>query len=182
MLVKIHPTAEVQTEHIGEGTTVWQHCVILQHAVIGKNVNINFNVFIENDVQVGDNVTIKCGVQLWDGLRISDNVFIGPNVTFTNDRYPRSGNEAFEPVKTIVEEGASIGANATILCGLTICKYSVIGAGSVITRDVPPFNLWYGNPAKQKGYVTRHGIFLDSDLTDKNGNGYHLVNDEPVIL
>ncbi len=112
-MFKFHPTANVHSTHIGEGTVIWQYCIVLPKAVIGKNCNINCNVFIENDVIIGDNVTIKPGVQIWDGLRIGDNVFIGPNATFTNDILPRS---KVYPVKfkgTIIEEGASIGANVT---------------------------------------------------------------------
>lgn len=182
MNYKIHPTSEVHTGNIGEGTTIWQYCVILKAAEIGKNCNINFNVFIENDVIIGDNVTIKSGVQLWDGLRIGNNVFIGPNATFTNDLVPRSKvyPESFE--RTIIEEGASIGANATILAGNVIGKYALIGAGSVVTKAVPPFTVWYGNPAINKGYITRHGIALNNDLTDRSGRVYKLIDGEPVLV
>lgn len=181
MEIKIHPSAEVQTDLIGEGTTIWQNCVILKEAVIGKNCNINFNVFIENDVVIGDNVTIKPGVQIWDGLRIGNNVFIGPNATFTNDILPRSKQypESFE--KTTIEDGASIGANATILTGITIGKYTMIGAGSVITKNTPPFSLWYGNPAMHRGYVTKEGKVISLNLKDKAGNSYILINNEPII-
>lgn len=177
----IHPTAEVQTENIGEGTTVWQYSIILKNATIGKNCNINFNVFIENDVIIGDNVTIKSGVQIWDGLRIGNNVFIGPNATFTNDIIPRSKvyPESFK--KTFIEDGASIGANATIVAGNIIGKLSLIGAGSVITKAIPPFTVWYGNPAVQKGYITREGIVLNNNLSDKSGRLYKLYDGEPVL-
>lgn len=150
-MIKIHPTAEVLTNTIGENTMIWQYCVILAKAKIGKNCNINYNVFIENDVMIGDNVTIKPGVQIWDGIKIEDNVFIGPNVTFTNDKYPVSKNTEFELLKTIVKKGVSIGANATILPGITINEGAVIGAGSVITKDVPAGETWFGNPAKKRG-------------------------------
>ena len=181
MLTKIHPSAEVQTPHIGEGTTIWQNCVILKNAVIGKNCNINCNVFIENDVIIGDNVTIKPGVQIWDGMCIGNNVFIGPNTTFTNDLYPRSKQYPESFIKTIIEEGASIGANSTIIAGITIDKYTMIGAGSVVTKSTPPFTLWFGNPAKHKGYVTKEGIVISLELKDKAGNIYVLKNGEPVI-
>jgi UDP-2-acetamido-3-amino-2,3-dideoxy-glucuronate N-acetyltransferase len=144
----IHPTAEVQTEHIGEGTFIWQYCVILKDAVIGKNCNINYNVFIENDVIIGDNVTIKSGVQIWDGLRINDNVFIGPNATFINDNYPRSKDYPVKFLQTILKNGASIGAGCIILGGVTIGKNSMIGAGSIVTKNVPDNELWVGSPAK----------------------------------
>lgn len=145
----IHPLSDVQSKEIGEGTTVWQFCVILKGARIGNNCNINCHVFIENDVVIGDNVTIKPGVQLWDGMTIEDNVFIGPNVTFTNDLKPRSKQYPQSFLKTIVKKGASIGANATILPGITIGENAMIGAGSVVLKNVPANTLWVGNPAKQ---------------------------------
>ena len=160
---------------------VWQYCVILKNARIGKNCNINFNVYIENDVIIGDNVTIKPGVQIWDGLRIGNSVFIGPNATFTNDLMPRSKQYPEKFAQTHIEEGASIGANATILAGITIGAFAMIGAGSVVTKNILPFSLWYGNPAVQKGYVTRTGTLLSPDLIDKKGNKYKLVNNEPVV-
>jgi len=145
----IHPLADVQSTNIGEDTIVWQFCVILKGAKIGNNCNINCQVFIENDVIIGNNVTIKPGVQLWDGITIEDNVFIGPNATFTNDLKPRSKHHPENFLKTIVKKGASIGANATILPGLTIGEDAMIGAGSVVLKDVPPNTVWAGNPAKQ---------------------------------
>lgn len=160
----IHPTAEVQTEQIGKDTNIWQFCVILKNAKIGKNCNINFNVFIENDVFIGDYVTIKSGVQIWDGLRIANHVFIGPNVTFTNDFKPRSKQYPDRFLETTVEEGASIGANSTILGGITIGKYALIGAGSVVTKNIPPYTLWYGNPAKKMGNVCKCGNKLNELL------------------
>lgn len=147
----IHEKAEVQTESIGNGTLVWQHSIILKGAKLGKNCNINAHVFIENDVIVGDNVTVKCGVQLWDGITVEDNVFIGPNVTFTNDKYPGSKAYPDEFLKILIRKGASIGANATILGGITIGENAMIGAGSVVTKDVPAEELWFGNPAKKQG-------------------------------
>lgn len=160
----IHPTAEVKSTNIGEGTFVWQFSVVLQGAEIGKNCNINFNVFIENDVKIGDNVTIKSGVQLWDGIRIENDVFIGPNVTFTNDLMPRSKQYPGKFLNTLIAVGASVGANATIIGGISIGKYAMIGAGSVVTKNVDDHTLWYGNPAQLKGYVCRCSSKLDSDL------------------
>lgn len=148
MAPKIHPLSDVQTDKIGDHTSVWQFCVILKNAQIGKNCNINCNVLIENDVLIGDNVTIKPGVQIWDGMVIEDNVFIGPNVTFTNDHFPKSKNKEFQLRKTLIKKGASIGANATVLDGLTIGENSLIGAGSVVTKDIPANEIWIGNPAK----------------------------------
>ena len=144
----IHHLADVQSKNIGKGTTVWQFCVILENASIGKNCNINCNVFIENYVKIGDNVKIKPGVQIWDGITIEDDVFIGPNVTFTNDLFPKSKNKNFELKKTTIKKGASIGANATILAGITIGENALIGAGTVVTKDVPSNEIWMGNPAK----------------------------------
>jgi len=162
--IRIHPTAEVQTKNIGEGTSIWQYCVILKNAVIGKNCNINFNVFIENDVIIGDNVTIKSGVQIWDGLRIGNNVFISPNVTFTNDLTPRSKQFPEKFLKTNILEGATIGANSTICGGKKIGKFAMIGAGSVVTKNIPDYTLWYGNPATFKAYICKCGKKLDNNL------------------
>ena len=144
----IHKLADVQTKHIGKDTNIWQFCVVLPDATIGDNCNICANVFIENDVFVGNNVTIKCGVQLWNGVTLEDNVFVGPNVTFTNDLFPRSKVYPEKFLKTIIKNGASIGANSTILCGITIGENAMIGAGSVVTKDVPADEVWYGNPAR----------------------------------
>jgi acetyltransferase-like isoleucine patch superfamily enzyme len=152
----IHATAIVQTKAIGAQTDVWQFVVILPSARIGNHCNINAHCFIENDVVVGDNVTVKCGVYLWDGIVIENNVQIGPNVTFTNDRYPRA-KKAFTLGRTQIKTGVSIGANATILGGRIIGAYAMIGAGSVLTKDVPDNTLWYGNPARQVGFVCNCG-------------------------
>jgi len=177
-MVNIHPLADVQSDNIGEGTFIWQFCVILKDASIGRNCNINCMVFIENDVTIGDNVTIKSGVQIWDGITIEDNVFIGPNVTFTNDLTPRSKlcNKPF--VKTFIKKGASIGANATILAGITIGEFALIGAGSVVTKDVPPYHLYYGNPAMHKAYITEAGEIISLKLKDKNGDSYCFINNK----
>jgi len=144
----IHPLADVKSKLIGEGTEIWQYVIILPDAQIGKNCNINAYCFIENDVIIGDNVTIKCGVYLWDGLRLGNNVFVGPNATFINDNYPHSKAYPDEFLKTIIEDGASIGAGSIILGGLKIGKNSMIGAGSVLTKNVPENELWVGNPAR----------------------------------
>ncbi|CDC21838.1 putative uncharacterized protein [Clostridium sp. CAG:306] len=132
----IHKLSDVQSQNIGEGTNIWQYCVVLPGAVIGDNCNICSHCFIENDVTIGNNVTVKCGVQLWDGVEIEDDVFIGPNVTFCNDRYPKSGNKNFKLEKVIVKKCASIGANATILPGVTIGENALVAAGAVVTKDV----------------------------------------------
>ena len=132
----IHKLADVQSENVGKDTNIWQYCVVVPGAIIGNNCNICSHCFIENDVVVGNNVTVKCGVQLWDGVRIEDDVFIGPNVTFCNDKYPKSRNKNWKKENVLVKKGASIGANATILPGVTIGENVLIGAGSVITKDV----------------------------------------------
>jgi acetyltransferase-like isoleucine patch superfamily enzyme len=144
----IHPLADCQSSQIGAGSRVWQFTVVLAQAVIGSNCNINSHCFIENDVVVGDHVTVKCGVYLWDGMRVEDHVFIGPNVTFTNDKTPRSKvyPDAFLP--TVIKAGASIGAGAVILPGLTIGRRAMIGAGAVVTRDVPDDAVVYGDAAR----------------------------------
>lgn len=148
MSINIHPLADVQSQNIGENTMIWQFCVVLKNAKIGTNCNVNCHVFVENDVYIGNNVTIKPGVQIWDGITLEDNVFIGPNVTFTNDHFPQSKNTDFEIRRTLVKKGASIGANATILGGITIGENTLIGAGSVVTKDIPANEIWVGNPAK----------------------------------
>lgn len=148
----IHPLSDVQSQDIGEGTRIWQFAVVLKGAKIGKNCNICAQTFIENDVVVGDNVTIKCGVQLWDGLRIGNNVCIGSNVTFTNDRHPRSlrgSDRDWICESIIVEDDVSIGANATILPGVTLGRGCLIGAGAVVTKNVPAGAIVIGNPAKE---------------------------------
>jgi UDP-2-acetamido-3-amino-2,3-dideoxy-glucuronate N-acetyltransferase len=142
-----HAQALVETEEVGDNTQIWAFVHILPGAQIGADCNICDHVFIENDVVIGNRVTIKCGVQLWDGLRIEDDVFIGPNATFTNDLFPRS-RQPFTPLKTIIKKGASIGANATILPGITIGLNAIVGAGAVVTKDVPDSVLVLGNPAR----------------------------------
>ncbi len=160
----IHNLADVQSNTIGEGTKIWQFCVVLQNAKIGNHCNINAQVLIENDVVIGDNVTIKSGVQVWDGITIEDNVFIGPNVTFANDFLPRSKQYPKEFLKTTIKTGASLGANSTIVGGITIGEYSMIGAGSVATKDIGTQELWYGNPAGPKGYVCKCGQKCNNNL------------------
>lgn len=149
----IHPLADVAKSIIGEGTKVWQFVVILEGAKVGKNCNLCAQVLIEGDVVIGDDVTIKSGVQVWDGTRIGDGAFIGPNVTFTNDPFPRSKAypESFSGI--VVERGASIGANATILPGVCIGEFAMVGAGAVVTQNVPPRAVVVGNPAKIIRYM-----------------------------
>lgn len=149
-MVMINPLSDVQSKNIGKDTNIWQYCVILPEAKIGKNCNICSHCFIENEVSVGNNVTIKCGVQLWDGIMIEDDVFIGPNVTFCNDKYPKSKNKNWKKENILIKKGASIGANATILPGVIIGENAMVGAASVVTKDVKDGSTVVGNPAREK--------------------------------
>ncbi|SDO29150.1 acyltransferase [Vreelandella arcis] len=152
----IHPLADVADCTIGEGTKVWQFVVILKGAKIGQHCNICAQTLIEGDVIVGDRVTVKSGVQFWDGTRIEDDVFIGPNVTLTNDPYPRSKEYPEQFSGIIIKRYASIGANATLLPGITIGESSMIGAGAVVTKSVPAGAIVAGNPAKILRYIETH--------------------------
>lgn len=152
-----HPQALVETENIGKNTRVWAFAHVLPGAVIGEDCNLCDQTFVENDVVMGNRVTIKCGVQLWDGITLEDDVFVGPNATFTNDPFPRSKQYPEAYKRTIIRKGASIGANATILPGLTVGQYALVGAGAVVTKDVPPFAIVVGNPAQISGYVQSDG-------------------------
>lgn len=179
----IHPLAVVSSGAIGKNTVIWQFVVILPGAKVGSNCNICSHCFIENNVTVGDFVTIKNGVYLWDHIGVEDHVFIGPNVTFTNDRFPRSKQYPEQFEKTRIKKGASIGANATIIGGITIGQYSIIGAGSVVTKDVPDYALVYGNPARIQGWVNESGSKLpqaNSHLKDESEKKY-LIGDNPPI-
>jgi len=147
-MTTIHKLSDVQSNNIGEGTNIWQYCVVLSNAVIGSSCNICSHCFIENDVLIGNSVTIKNGVQIWDGTLIEDDVFIGPNVTFTNDKMPRSKNYLNKFQGTHIKKGASIGANSTILPGIVIGEFAMVGAGSVVTKNVAPYSIVLGNPAK----------------------------------
>ncbi len=164
--VFIHPTAEVDSRaNIGEGTKIWHHVQVREGAVIGKNCNLGKGVYIDKNVKIGSRVKIQNYVSVYYGVEIEDDVFIGPSVTFTNDKYPRSWiwNEE-KVVKTKVKRGASIGANATIVCGVTIGEYAMVGAGAVVTKDVPPHGLVVGNPARLIGFVCECGHKLDKNF------------------
>lgn len=170
MTAYVHPLGCCETERIGDGSRVWAFAHVLPGAQLGRDCNICDHVFIENDVVVGDRVTVKCGVQLWDGVTLGDDVFVGPNATFTNDLRPRSRQWQDQVARTVVEEGASIGANATILPGLTIGRGAMVGAGAVVTRNVPPNAVVVGNPARIIGYegavtVDRLGSVPPADIT-----------------
>lgn len=144
----IHPLADVHTGTISSGSRIWQFVVILAGARIGSDCNICSHCLIEGDVVIGDRVTVKSGVQIWNGIRIANDVFIGPNVTFSNDKHPKSGNRDFECLATVVDEGAAIGAGATILPGIHIGANATVGAGAVVTKNVPAGATVIGNPAR----------------------------------
>ncbi len=148
----MHPQALCETKKVGPRTRIWAFAHVLPGARIGADCNICDHTFIESDVTVGDRVTVKCGVQLWDGVRIEDDVFIGPNATFSNDRFPRSKRRPKAFLETVVKEGASIGANATILPGITIGRGAMVGAGAVVIASVPPYAVVAGNPARIVSY------------------------------
>jgi acetyltransferase-like isoleucine patch superfamily enzyme/dTDP-4-dehydrorhamnose 3,5-epimerase-like enzyme len=151
----VHPQGICESHFVGAGTRVWAYAHVLPGAAIGKDCNICDHVFIENDVVLGDRVTVKCGVQLWDGLRVGSDVFIGPNATFTNDPFPKNKQRPAAFARTTLEEGCSIGANATILPGISIGRNAMVGAGAVVTRSVPPNAVVYGNPARIHGYASQ---------------------------
>ena len=152
--MKIHKLSDVKTNKIGKGTVIWQYCVIMKGVKIGKNCNIGSHSFLEKDIEIGDRVTIKNGSKLFSSMKIEDDVFIGPNVTFTNDRYPRSIRNKNKKIlkfpQTVICKGASVGGGSTILPGIKIGKKSIIGAGSIITKDVKAGSIIYGEQAKHK--------------------------------
>ena len=152
----VHPKALVETENIGKNTRVWPFSHIAKEVAIGEDCNVGEHSYIESGVTVGDRVTIKNGVCIWKGVELEDDVFVGPNAVFTNELYPRSKKYS-GAVSTRVGKGASVGANATIVCGIEIGEYAMIGAGSVVTKNVPSNALVYGNPAKVKEFICRCG-------------------------
>ena len=169
----VHASGICESANVGEGTRIWAFAHVLPRAVIGRDCNICDHVFIENDVILGDRVTVKSGVQLWDGVRLGNDVFVGPNATFTNDRYPRSRQWPDRFAVTQVGDGASIGANATILPGITIGRGAMVGAGAVVTKNVPPNALVYGNPARIHGYGTTT-LGAPAELRPKGAAPYRL--------
>ncbi len=148
-----HPTALVETTQVGKGSKIWAYTHVLSGAVIGEETTICDFCFIEQGVKIGNQVTVKCGVYLWEGITVKDNVMIGPAAVFTNDRYHRSKNIDYKQEKTVLEKGCSVGANATLLAGVLIGEHALIGAGSVVSRNVPSFGLVYGNPARLHGFI-----------------------------
>jgi UDP-2-acetamido-3-amino-2,3-dideoxy-glucuronate N-acetyltransferase len=171
--VNIHPTAEVSDKaHIGEGTRVWHWAQIRENAKIGKNCIIGKSVYIDYSVQIGDGVKVQNFVSVYHGVVVEDDVFLGPSMTFTNDMYPRAFNSNFKVYATLVKKGASIGANSTVICGTKIGRYAMVGAGSVVTENVPDHGLVYGNPAKLFGFVCVCGRKLKKK---KDGGDFMLM-------
>ena len=172
----IHPLADVGECKIGEGTRIWQFSVVLDGASIGQDCNLNAHTLVEGNATLGDRVTVKSGVYLWNGTHVADDVFIGPNATFTNDRTPRSRQYPEQFAGVTIDRNASIGANATVLPGIVIGEYALVGAGAVVTRDVPAHAVVYGNPATIKGYVCRCGQKLEEMHCTACGAGYDMEN------
>jgi UDP-2-acetamido-3-amino-2,3-dideoxy-glucuronate N-acetyltransferase len=150
-----HPQALVETDEIGPGSRIWAFAHVMAGARIGRDCNICEHCFVEKGAVIGDKVTVKNHVAVWDGVTIADGVFLGPNVALTNDLRPRSRAEHWTRRETFIGQGATVGANATLLCGIRVGQYAFIGAGSVVTQDVPAHTLVYGNPARRRGYVCR---------------------------
>ena len=179
----VHERAWVESDNIGENTRIWAFSHNMKGAIIGTNCNIGEHCFIENVASIGDDVTVKNGISLWDGIIIEDKVFLGPHSVFTNDIRPRSKSYNYIISKTIIKKGATIGANATIICGIEIGKYSFIGAGAVITKNVPDYILVYGNPAKTHGYVCECGrklVFHENIAKCFCGKEYELLNKKVI--
>lgn len=179
MSIYIHPTAEVSTDAIiGDGTKVWNLAQVREKSYIGRNCIISKNVYIDTKVKIGNGVKIQNNVNIYHGVYIDDDVFLGPSMTFTNDKIPRAFNHDWIITETHVKKGASIGANATIVCGVTIGEYAMIGSGSVVSKDVPPHALVVGNPARQIGWVCTCGNRLDDNYTCKSCGKNYSKNDE----
>ncbi len=163
----IHPTAHISNEAvIGDGTKIWINAQIRENAIIGKNCIISKDTYIDFDVKIGNNCKIQNGVSIYHGVTLEDDVFVGPNATFTNDKIPRAFNNQWKVTSTLIKKGTSIGANATIVCGITLGEYSMIAAGSVVTKDVEPFTLVMGNPARIYAFIDKMGNIikrLDND-------------------
>lgn len=176
-----HPLSDVQSTNIGKDTKIWQYVVILKDAIIGENCNICSHCFIENDVKIGNNVTVKCGVFIWDGITVEDNVHIGPNVTFVNHNIHRSKVYPEEFDKIYIHEGASLGANSTIKGGVNIGRYALVGAGSVVTKNIPDFTMWYGNPATFKAYICKCGQKINESFTCEFCSLAYCLTDKGII-
>jgi UDP-2-acetamido-3-amino-2,3-dideoxy-glucuronate N-acetyltransferase len=180
----VHPNALVESDDIGDKTRIWAFAHVLKNVKIGEDCNLCDYVFVESGVTIGNRVTIKNGISLWEGLEVEDDVFLGPNAVFTNDMFPRSKRHSGNFLNTKLQKGASVGANATILCGITLGKYCLIGAGSVVTKSVPDFALITGNPAKFRYWVSKTGEKLvfnsENRAVDSDGNKYDFIPDEKI--
>ena len=180
----VHETSEIDRNcSIGEGTKIWHFCHIMEKSTIGKNCNIGQNVVVSPNVSIGNNVKIQNNVSVYTGVEIQNNVFVGPSVVFTNIKNPRSEiNRRKKYIKTLVKEGATLGANSTIICGVSIGKYALIGAGTVVTKDIKDYALVIGNPGKQVGWISEFGHKLEfsagSALCSESGVKYILANEE----
>lgn len=177
----IHPKAEVYSKQIGIGTKIWQFAIVLEGAIIGNDCNINCHTLIESKAVIGNRVTIKPGVFVWDGVKLDDGVMVGPNATFTNDKWPKSKNSKFQLLETYIGKYSSIGANATILCGIKIGEYSMIGAGAVVTKDVPDRALVVGAPAKIVGWMNEDGTKMkkiEENFVDNQGREWIVLHNQ----
>lgn len=180
-----HPHALVESDQVGDGTRIWAFSHILPGATIGKNCNIGEHCYVEDEVRIGNNVTVKNQVSLWNGVSVEDEVFIGPSVTFTNDKLPRSRNPNWILSPTTIGRGATLGANATLLCGIRIGPFSFVAAGSVVTKDVPTHALVCGNPARERGLVCRCAeelFFSGKQATCKHCGRVYQMKDEGISL
>ena len=180
--VFIHETAEVSEKAvIGAGTKIWNLAQVRENAVIGENCVLSKNVYVDFEVKIGSCVKLQNNVNVYHGVQLEDDVFVGPSATFTNDMFPRAFNGDFKVVETLVKRGASIGANSTIVCGVTIGEYAMVGAGSVVTKDVGDYCLVVGNPARVIGFVCRCGRRLDEDLSCASCGVSYVMSDDGVV-
>ena len=183
--VFVHHTAEVSDKaDIGENTRVWNNAQVRENSVIGRDCIIGKDVYIDLEVHIGNSVKIQNGVSVYRGVTVEDDVFLGPHMTFTNDRFPRAAVSDFELYNTLVRKGASIGAHATIVCGVEIGEYAMIGAGSVVTKNIPQFALAYGNPARIHGYVSKNGeklIFNEEGIAVTSDNEQYRINNDNKV-
>lgn len=182
--VFVHQNALCDSDSVGRGTRIWAFAQVMKGARVGADCNICGHAFIESGARIGDRVVVKNGVQVWDHVTLEDDVFLGPNVTLTNDRVPRAGQFRttvdFQP--TLIRQGATVGANATVLCGLTIGAHAFIAAGSVVVKDVPAFGFVIGNPARRVGWACMCGARLDDGLNCACGRRYRLADESSGLV
>lgn len=165
--IYIHPTANVSEQaKIGDGTKIWINSQVREKSEIGSNCIISKDTYIDTEVKIGNNCKIQNSVSVYHGVTIEDDVFVGPNVCFTNDKVPRAFDPEWKITPTLVKKGASLGANSTIVCGVVIGEYAMIAAGSVVTKDVEPFSLVMGNPAKHYSYIDKMGNKIESESNE----------------